>query len=128
VPPAREKIYPDGFEIYPEVNKPPQKIRFSAATGDIVYRAPAYSDIDLNRHMNNTRYAQWVCDLFPTSRFENSLLRCFQVNYISDGIEGRRIALEVEEAGDGGSFAVRGSEADGGAAVFEAAGEWMAAE
>lgn len=124
--PGKAEIYPKEMEIFSDINPQPEKIRFNAATREIVFRAPAYSDIDLNRHMNNTRYAQWVCDLFPTSIFENNVLKKFQINYVSDGVEAHRIAMSIQEDAESGVFIVTGADIENDKrTVFECSGEWM---
>ena len=40
----------------------PRRIRESGELLSALKRTCAYSDLDCNGHMNNTRYAQWVCD------------------------------------------------------------------
>lgn len=125
VAPGKVNIYPEGMEVLGDVNEQPGKIRFQQATQEPTFRKPAYSDIDLNRHMNNTRYAQWVCDVFPTTKFENHAIRTFQINYVSDGIEGHTIALDVQETAVDDSFCVRGIDAETDKIVFESAGRWM---
>lgn len=123
VAPSKLDVY-GGLDIFPEVNAQPGKIKLGEPTGEPILRAPSYSDIDLNRHMNNARYAQWVCDLFPTSQYENNMLASFQLNYISDGIERHEIAMQLEQSGD--SFAVRGVDTETEKTVFESAGRWAA--
>lgn len=122
---SKIEIYPPGFEMWPQENPMPEKLRLGDALETAAFRVPAYSDIDCNRHMNNTRYVQWVCDLFPTSRFENAALKKFQINYLADGIEGHRIALSLGEDAGAGCFSVRGTDEQAERVVFEAAGEWM---
>lgn len=123
---SKVDIYPPGLDVLPQENPQPEKLRFEDVPGTTVFRTPVFSDIDCNRHMNNTRYVQWVCDLFPTSRFEHAAFKKFQINYIADGIEGRRIALSLYEDKETGCFSVRGADQETGRVIFEAAGEWMA--
>ena len=124
VPSAKVDIYPKDMQVHPETNPAPDKIRFDESNRETVFRKPSYSDIDLNRHMNNTRYAQWICDLFPTSKFESSVLKTCQINFVSDGVEGHSIALDHYEAAD--AFVIRGTDTDNdGKTVFECSGEWM---
>ena len=126
VPPAKTAVYPRDMQIHPDANPMPDKIRFTEANRGTVYRKPSYSDIDLNRHMNNTRYGQWICDLFPTSKFESQVIKTCQINFIADGVEGHLIALNLHE--EDNSFAVQGTDTDnGGKTVFECFGEWMEA-
>lgn len=85
-------------------------------------RACAYCDLDVNRHMNNTRYAQWVCDLFPPERFHGRSLSSLQINYISEAKPGEHMELFLH---DGDSFSVLGRDESTGFTVFEAAGTFL---
>lgn len=123
ISPAKMDLY-SMIDILPDTCARPTKIRPVGEPVKTLHRTPVYSDIDLNRHMNNTRYAQWACDMFPTSKFEESMLRSFQLNYVSDGIEGHDIALTLYEQKDG--FVIAGEDTDTGKAVFSSSGTWAA--
>lgn len=122
VPPAKIDVY-GGIDVLPDTCPAPGKVRPVGDPVKTVHRTPVYSDIDLNRHMNNTRYAQWACDMFPTNRYESSMLRSFQLNYVSDGIEGHDIALALYESGD--DFTIVGDDTVTGKNVFKSAGSWQ---
>ena len=81
-------------------------------------RRCAYSDLDVNRHMNNTRYAQWICDLLAPSRLEKNPMQTLQINYISEAKPGEEMALELYD--HGAHIQVRGKDAASGAVIFEA--------
>lgn len=126
---TREFVRPDAADFYKymeplreEVNPQPERIRMKNHNRERVFRTPVFSDIDMNGHMNNARYAEWVCDLFPTSAFERKTIGRMQINYVSDAKEGAVIALDVEE--ENGSFIVKGVTAADEKPVFECAGEW----
>ena len=55
-----------------------------------------YSDTDINGHVNNTRYADFVCDALrleglPRSRFLSEL----QIGYTAESRAGDVLTLEV---------------------------------
>lgn len=54
----------------------PQNIEMDIPMEHVKTRDVFYSDIDVNQHMNNTKYIQWVCDLLDDDVHKN--------NYISD--------------------------------------------
>jgi len=126
VAPVKSGIYSDDFVVWPEKNPLPDKIRAESGGEPVSNRTVVYSDIDLNGHMNNARYAQWICDLFPGERFRTSPMQRLQINFISDGVEGRRIDLYRRE--DDAGFTVSGIDRETGKPVFESAGQWMAAQ
>ncbi len=111
------------LSLLPDTNPMPTRVRMKERSRAAADRTVCYSDIDLNGHMNNTRYAQWVCDLFPTAQFRDAFIGAFQINYISDGIEGHAIALDVFE--DAGGFVARGTDRVTDAVVFESQGSWV---
>lgn len=56
-------------------------------------RTVCYTDLDRNGHMNNTRYLDWIDDLFPSAFHENHTVRELTVCYLSEAREGQELAL-----------------------------------
>ncbi len=57
----------------PELPQPlPNPGRMSALQGRerLHLLRPSYDDIDINGHVNNTRYADWLCNLYPPQHFQ----------------------------------------------------------
>ncbi len=42
-----------------------------------------YSDIDMNNHVNNTKYVQWIFDDLDTEFITNHTIKDLQINYIA---------------------------------------------
>lgn len=64
-------------------------------------RTVCFTDLDRNGHMNNTRYLDWIADLFPSAfHFSHSPLE-FTVCYLSEAREGQELILSWDMAGDG---------------------------
>jgi acyl-ACP thioesterase len=61
-----------------------------AVLGEAQGLAPAtirkahYSDLDFNGHVHNTRYMQWICDLFKPEKIENAPSVRFDINYLKE--------------------------------------------
>lgn len=81
-------------------------------------RVVRYSDVDVNGHMNNTRYIDWVCDTLDLDTLRARGLADFQINYISEGRPGETLALAQRTEGD--RVLVTGKHAEDGRAVFDA--------
>ncbi|MDR2632080.1 MAG: acyl-ACP thioesterase [Treponema sp.] len=84
-------------------------------------RRAVYSDIDYNRHVNNTRYIQWIQDSTEASLLEQAASMEFHINYLSEMKGGER--TEVWSAplpGAASGFAFEGRRSDGGQLVFRA--------
>ena len=58
-----------------------------------VLRTVSFSDLDVNGHMNNTRYLDWVCDLLPSGFHQNHPLKAATVCYMTEALEGQQLQL-----------------------------------
>lgn len=74
-----------------------------------VVRTVSYSDLDVNGHMNNTRYLDWICDLLPAAFHKDHPLKGITICYMSEALEGQQLHLGICQ---GDSFRVNGSVSD----------------
>ncbi|MES2964296.1 MAG: acyl-ACP thioesterase domain-containing protein [Bdellovibrionota bacterium] len=63
------------------------------------------SDIDMNDHVNNTKYAQWILDAMPIEWHRRYRLEDYQINFLTeaklgDAVEVQFAALEGDETSD----------------------------
>ena len=56
-------------------------------------RTVCFTDLDRNGHMNNTRYLDWVDDLFPSDFHRSRSLREFTVCYHAESREGQTLQM-----------------------------------
>lgn len=61
-------------------------------------RTVRYSDLDVNGHMNNCRYLDWVADTLPGTFHEVHRVSEFTVNYLSEAREGETLQLQFQLA------------------------------
>ena len=54
-------------------------------------RRIVYSDIDYNMHMNNTRYADMLCDFLPLDEVDS--LRGFSLSYLNEAAYGHTVSV-----------------------------------
>ena len=101
----------------------PGRIRKPDAPCASATRQAVLSDCDINRHVNNTRYADWVCDRLPIARFEHECLRRLHINYQTEVLPATRVALDLYEDGD--AFTLLGHGEGGKPTYFEAEGAFM---
>ncbi len=59
-----------------------------------------YSDLDVNKHVNSSKYMQWILDSFPVEFVEKRSLRTFEINYLSEAQLGDTIVVSSQDAGD----------------------------
>lgn len=53
------------------------------------------SDLDINAHVNNTKYVQWVYDSMSIVHHTNFQVSAIEANYIAESVEGDMIALRT---------------------------------
>ncbi len=69
-------------------------------------RRAAFSDCDHYFHVNNTKYADFVCDVFSTEDFANKFISSFQMTYVKQCKEGEDI--DFYKHSDGGGVIIEG--------------------
>ena len=66
-----------------------------------VSRQVLFSDLDVNGHMNNTRYMEWCSDLLPGAFHRGHEPREFTVCYHAEALEAEHLDLHYEIKNDG---------------------------
>lgn len=93
-----------------------KKLRPFEAQGAPHRVVAAYSDLDVNGHVNNTRYASWALDALDFACGER--VKSMQIDYRQELRRGQ--AVDVLSSKDGKTARAEGT-ADGGERVFSAA-------
>lgn len=65
-----------------------------ACKTDSALRTVLYSDIDMNGHMNNTKYLDWIDDFLGDDFHKAHSFKAFQINFISEATLGMNVRLE----------------------------------
>lgn len=63
------------------------------ATRFVEERNVRYSEIDLNSHLNNTRYIEYILDTHPNSFYKTHRVSKIIINYDREIVEGNKIGL-----------------------------------
>jgi medium-chain acyl-[acyl-carrier-protein] hydrolase len=58
-----------------------------------------YSDIDVNSHVNSTRYLAWMLDTYAAGFHRKKSLRWLEVNYLGETREGAGVQSHIQETG-----------------------------
>ncbi len=98
----------------------PGKIILPAVMEKKMTRTVMYSDVDMNVHMNNTKYLNWICELFPSETLKEHSLEEIKINYIAEAYIDQQVGLYMKE-GQGGHF-ICGKTGD--KTVFDAFVRW----
>lgn len=65
-----------------------------------------YSDIDTNRHVNNTNYVKWLLDSYPAEFLETHQLAGIDLNFTQQARLGDRYAVFINKSNDSQHLAV----------------------
>jgi acyl-ACP thioesterase len=68
-----------------------------------VARTVRFTDLDVNGHMNNTRYLDWLADLLPGSFHENHVIRDMTLGYVAEAREEDNL-LQQWQLGENGQL------------------------
>jgi len=87
----------------------PKRIRMEHDLVAEEVRRVRFSECDTNRHLNNTHYADWFCDMLP-DRLEQEAIAALQVNFKSELLCGQAATLRLY---DGEACTLEGIREDG---------------
>ena len=71
---------------------------------------PRYSDLDINNHVNNSRYIDWFTDQIPLDVHSRGILSEISVGYSKEIRSGQSVKLEFSR--NGSQFRMAGKEDD----------------
>ena len=74
----------------------PEKIVLPGEMVPMGTRMVRYSDIDYNGHLNNTVYADLLCDFIPGGMGAKQI-REFSLQYVSEAVEGDKLKISASE-------------------------------
>ena len=100
----RERVHPD---IYLRVDIPEGKQVFDSKIerlkGGTCPAGPSvvvtYGDLDLNGHVNNVRYIEWLLDSLPRDFHEMHAVKALELNYLAEAVYGQTVQVCSEETG-----------------------------
>ncbi len=84
-----------GLELESPVSLPPARRTHRAD------RTVCYSDLDINGHMNNTRYESWAEDLLPSSFHRDHPPKELLICYLNEAREGQKLEIDYDMVSDG---------------------------
>ena len=57
-----------------------------------------YGDLDMNGHVNNVRYIEWVLNSLPLEFHRAHVLSALEVNYLAEAVDGQSVSIASAEA------------------------------
>jgi acyl-ACP thioesterase len=73
------------------------KIPAPAMTPPEALKTVLWSDIDVNMHVNNSRYVQWVIDSFPLDFISTHQVTGIEVNFLQQAVAGDQYYIVTQE-------------------------------
>lgn len=104
----------------PALPFPPAPRELKGVEPKLLDKNPVYMDFDINGHVNNTRYIDWLCDLFAPERYRRHFIGELTVNYAGEILPGTELTLMLAEKEE--QFSLR--DCPDGKAHFTIQGSW----
>ena len=82
------------------INKTPDKVQELRDPSRGASFKAAYSDLDLNRHVNNVKYLEWTIDSYPQQVLESRDVRRVELNFLDSASADDEIAVGTERLSD----------------------------
>jgi acyl-ACP thioesterase len=82
------------------------------------------SDLDVNQHVNNARYIDWIMDCYAPDEISSRSVQAMQVNYVGEATYGNVIHLYKGEDPSGSADYIEGVNSVRGSRVMQALIEW----
>lgn len=88
-------------------------LRLPGDLPEVERRALHYSDLDANSHVNNTRYADFLCDALALQTApKNAFVSKVQLNYLKECRAGETLLLKAGWQGDDGLVSGEGTDGE----------------
>lgn len=100
---------PDNSDLNAPMGMPATVEEIAAETQESL-RIPVYTDLDVNGHVNNTRYLDWCCNALGIAVMCTHEMRRFAVNYNQEILPGQEVRTVLRY--EGNTFSFSGFEGD----------------
>ncbi|PKP36509.1 MAG: hypothetical protein CVT98_07705 [Bacteroidetes bacterium HGW-Bacteroidetes-15] len=77
--------------------------KISGTTHETIYSyqiTSRISDIDVNGHINNTRYVEWAINSFPLEFYQEAAIKEITINFLSEGFCGDNLRVDSRKVDD----------------------------
>ncbi len=82
-----------------------------------------YNEIDVNMHVNNTRYLDWVMDCFDSDFYKKHQLKSFSLEFLGEMLWGDEVVLMLGQ--DGNTFHIQAKNLQSGKVAFKSDVIWQ---
>jgi acyl-ACP thioesterase len=85
---VEERSFPEKLEKLPAVDD--EEVRYK--------KVVSTSDLDLNDHVNNIKYIEWILDSYPLQFFKEKQVETLEVNYLAEAHYGDTVLVNSQMA------------------------------
>ena len=96
-------LMPDNSDLTPPIGLP-ATVSEVAGTVSRASQLPVYTDLDMNGHVNNTRYLDWCCNALGVDLLREHELAAFALNYNQEILPGHEVRTELHRLSEAFSF------------------------
>lgn len=96
--------FPDTSDLLPPCPAPDKAVQLEDVPSEARAYTSVYTDIDINGHVNNTRYVDWLCDSLGTDTLTDASIASLVVNYEKEIRPGTALTLSLRREGERFSF------------------------
>ena len=100
--PQRFHLKADGFPWQPgreEIETNLQKVQELQSGKQVAHFRVQFSDLDVNRHVNSTRYLQWMIDSHSQEHLEEKELKAVELSFLAEALPNDEVAVLSEGSG-----------------------------
>jgi medium-chain acyl-[acyl-carrier-protein] hydrolase len=108
------------------IQEPLKKIRPLQGDRAEFERKVMLSDLDVNNHVNNAKYVEWILDCYSIDDVKSKTVRNLQINYIGEAVFGDAVRLhKIVASADTGEHYIEGARSATGTKVIQALIHWQ---
>jgi medium-chain acyl-[acyl-carrier-protein] hydrolase len=82
-------------------------------------RTVSYNDIDINCHVNNARYVDWLLECFPAETLSDRQISSLQLNYLSEAKSNEIILISMYTDINKTFYFIEGINKESGSVIFQ---------
>lgn len=87
-------------DLDPSSPPKPEKISLVRPTGETTSVRVGYRDMDVNEHVNNVRYIDWIIDSYPFDFLKTHRPSEIEINYLAEALIADDLSVETEKRDD----------------------------
>lgn len=115
--------FPDNPNLFRQdhhLDLEPLKLPTMTGLDELAKFTVRHTDLDMNGHVNNTRFAQWVLDSLPLSYHDRQQIKRYQINFLDEARPMERIRILGSHHAPGQPLRFQGESEPDGRLLFTA--------